>query len=464
MTVFKKAVLLLTIVSGACCITSCKKYLDAKSNQRFELLRTVPDLQAMMDDYFLLNQRNPSAGEVSSDDYYLTDNDYEALTDFNRRIYAWDNERQFKPGAGNDWSYAYENVYKANLVLDNIDKVERTPGDEVAWKNARGHALFLRGQAFLQVAAIWAQAYTEATASTDAGIPLRLDPHFNQTSTRASLKQTYDQIISDLTEAATLLPEQPIHVLRPSKAAAYGMLARTYLFMRKYELSGEFADKALEIKGNLKNFSSLKTTPASFYPFSPRFSNEEIICESYMISSPALSNTKAKINASLYNSYDANDLRKSAFFKTTGGFPYFRGSYTGSVNLFDGVATDEMYLIRAESYARKGMVTEAMNDLNALLVTRWKIDANTNMTTYVDQTAADANEALTIILAERRKELLMRGLRWMDIKRLNKEGANIILTRVVKGTTLELLPDAPALALAIPEDVIEISGMAQNPK
>jgi starch-binding outer membrane protein, SusD/RagB family len=454
MSFLKKSVFLATIIAGIGCMTACKKFLDEKSDQHFQLLRTVTDLQALLDDYFLINQRNPSAGEVSTDDYYIADADFDKLTDFDRRKYTWVNDHQFKPGVENDWSFAYENVNKANLVLDNIDKVERNPGDETAWRIVKGHALFLRGQAFLQVAAIWAQAYDEATAATEPGIPLRLDADFNKPSVRASLKETYDRIISDLTDAASLLPVQPVHVLRPSKPAAYGLLARTYLFMRKYELSGEFANKALDIKTSLKDYNTLNTAQNPIFPFAPRFSNEEIICESQMAGSPALFFTVAKIDLGLYNSYTDNDLRKLVFFRDNSDGTYsFRGNYTGSSTLYDGVATDELYLIRAESHARQGMVSEAMNDLNTLLVTRWKIDPNTNMTTYVDQTAADADEALYIILTERRKELLMRGLRWMDLKRLNKEGADIKLQRTVKGTTYQLLPNAAAYALAIPEDV-----------
>src|SRR5687768_1167396 len=140
MTFLKKICILLVIATAAIWLSGCKKYLDAKSDQRFEIPQSVQDMQALLDDYFMINQRNPSAGEVSSDDYYLIDNDFDALTDFDRRKYTWNNERQFPRGTGNDWSFAYENVYKANLVLDNIDDLERTPGDQQAWESLKGHA------------------------------------------------------------------------------------------------------------------------------------------------------------------------------------------------------------------------------------------------------------------------------------------------------------------------------------
>ena len=71
---------------------------------------------------------------------------------------------------------------------------------------------------------------------------------------------------------------------------------------------------------------------------------------------------------------------------------------------------------------------------------------------------------MALILLERRKELLMRGLRWMDLKRLNMEGAAITLTRTVNGQVYTLPPNDLRYALPIPEDVIAISGMQQNPR
>ena len=57
---------------------------------------------------------------------------------------------------------------------------------------------------------------------------------------------------------------------------------------------------------------------------------------------------------------------------------------------------------------------------------------------------------------------MMRGLSWMDIKGLNKEGANISLTRTINNKVYTLPANDPRFVLPIPDDVIEMSGMAQN--
>jgi hypothetical protein len=120
------------------------------------------------------------------------------------------------------------------------------------------------------------------------------------------------------------------------------------------------------------------------------------------------------------------------------------------------LATDEVYLIRAECFARAGDVVDALKDLNTLMAKRIK------SAFFVPFIASTGTDALKLILTERRKELVMRGLRWTDLRRLNKEGYNIALTRVINGQTYTLLPNDPRYILPIPDDVIVFTGMQQN--
>lgn len=451
-----RLVILFVILQGLVLNSGCKKYLSEKQDQKLSTISTIQDLQALMDDNQNISQRNLKAAEASADDYYLTDATVASLPEYDRRIYLWDKERLFAPGSNNDWSFAYSNVYVANIVLANIDKIARTPNDELAWGSAKGQALFLRGQAFLQVATLWAKVYDSNNADEIPGIPLRLDPDFNKPSTRANLKVTFEQIVNDLKAAAEVLPVTAVHVLRPSKAAVYGLLARTYLYMRDYVNAGLYARLSLQQKSDLKDYKTLNVAQTPVYPFAPRFSNPEILVESTIPAPQVIAFTTAKIDLQLYQSYADNDLRKKAFFKSNTDNSYaFRGSYSGANMLFSGVATDEMYLISAEAYARAGETQPAMDELNKLLKTRY--DA-----TFVPLTASSPTYALAIILTERRKELLMRGLRWMDIKRLNKEGASITLKRTNNGQIYTLPPNDNRFALPIPEDVIAQTGMPQN--
>src|SRR3546814_922081 len=118
-----------------------------------------------------------------------------------------------------------------------------------------------------------------------------------------------------------------------------------------------------------------------------------------------------------------------------------------------------MYLNKAECLARKGAAQEALDVLNTLLVNRYHKE------TFVKKTASDPVEALTLILTERRKELVMRDIRWMDIKRLNLEPKHqITLTRTIGSQIFELEPNDNRFALPFPQSVIDVSGMRQNPR
>lgn len=450
-----RAVCLVLLAGLWCyCLSGCQKFLEAKPDKKLVVVSNLQDLQALLDFYPRINWFDPGNDEASADDYYLTTADWAALPEAERRTYIWEKDHLFRIYP-NEWSYSYDNVYKANTVLDHINAIPRGPGNQLEWDNIKGQALVLRAKTFQKVAFIWAMAYDPATASTDLGIPLRLTPDFNEPSVRSSVEQTYQQIIQDLKEAVPLLPVKPTHLLRASKPAAYALLARTFLSMRQYEAAGAYADSCLRLYNTLLEYNTLNA--AATYPFESF--NAEVIMDNVIPVPSALNNARGKIDSFLYRSYAENDLRKQLYFKSNGNNTYgFRGSYANKVNLFSGVATDEVYLMRAEARARAGKIVEAMNDLNTLLRTRWRAG------TFVPFTAADKEEALRLILEERRKELVMRGLRWMDIKRFNKEGAGRTLTRIVNGQTYVLPPNDLRYALPIPEDVVAISGMPQNPR
>lgn len=443
------SILLLFFLSGL--FVSCDKFLDEKPNKKDVVPSTLEDLQALLD-YYNTIRNDPFSGEIASDDYYLTDADWSGLSyEEYRRGYVWQKDHAT---LSNDWFNPFRNVYWANIILDAMDKIEKTVINQSEWNSIKGQALFLRARGLLSVAAIWAKPYVEGTASTDLGIPLRTTADFNVPSERASVKDTYSQIIEDLQTAAELLPVSPIHVMRSSRPAALALLARTSLFMRDYSSCLEYSDECLKLKHDLLDYNELSSTAT--YPFPPF--NKEIIYFSWLPNPPPLTISRAKIDSVLYRSYSEDDLRRSLYFrKNSNGSYAFRGSYTAGSTPFSGISVDEVYLMRAESNARLNNISAAMNDLNTLMASRWVKNKFSNF-------SADNKEAaINLILKERRKELIFRGLRWPDIKRLNLDDKNIVLKRMIGGQEYTLSANDPRFQLPIPEDVIEKSGIQQNP-
>ncbi len=219
--------------------------------------------------------------------------------------------------------------------------------------------------------------------------------------------------------------------------------------MRTYDSAYKYAALGLSLKSDLLDYKTINT--ASNQPF-PAFT-KEIIFYSEMF--PVVSVVGlGLIDTLLYSSYDTQDLRKAAFFRPRNGYYAFKGTYAIG-GFFTGIATDELYLIRSECNARMGNEESALSDLNGLLKNRYQAP-------YTPLTVSGA-ALLQAILRERRKELLRRGLRWMDIKRLNAEGANIDLMRILNGKTYTLKANDNYFALPLPTDIVEVSGIEQNP-
>lgn len=431
-------------------LSSCKKYLDKKSDDKLVVPTSLEDLQALLNNTQDINSVTPARLEAASDDYFVLDNTYNMVDEIFKMAYTWTPFDYVWP---NDWSNNYNVVYTSNWCLENINKLERTTFNEAKWNNVKGSALFFRSYHFLLLAWTYAKAYDEQTAQTDRGIVLRLGSDFNIPSVRASVKETYDQIIADAKEAVPYLPDHPSHTSQPSKAAAYGLLARAYLSMRQYDSAGKYANLCLNIKNDLLDFSTEVDISAST-PFS-RFNKETIFYSKLAGSLFIYSSVYAKVDTLLYSFYNTNDLRRSAYFAASGNYYIYKGGYSAELRPFSGIATDEIYLIRAECYAREGDKDKALNDLNILLEKRYD-------NSFIPEIAATSQDALPIILKERRKELLFRGLRWVDIKRLNKEGANIIPKRIVAGQVYTLQPNESKYALPLPTDIINLSGIEQN--
>jgi hypothetical protein len=99
-----------------------------------------------------------------------------------------------------------------------------------------------------------------------------------------------------------------------------------------------------------------------------------------------------------------------------------------------------------------------MQDVNTLLKNRYKTGS------FQYYSAASQQEALQLIIEERKKELVFRGLRFTDLRRLNKEGAGILLRRLANGSMFQLPPNDLRYTLPIPDDAIAGSKIVQNPR
>ncbi len=457
---YSKHSTIVILLAASVLFCKCKKgWLEIKSQKSQTTPTTLSDYQAILDLTPIMNENEISIGEIAADGHYITDAIWNNSTySISRNAYTWSNT--FSYPFMTAWDATYNRVFICNVVLEGIQKIKTTSTEEKNQKNdIYGQALFNRAEAFWSLSQVFALPYNSVDQNQNMGIPLRLTSEIYEKSQRSSVKETYERIITDLKSAAELLQDKALVPTRGSRVAAYALLARTYLAMSRFDSSASYANKGLSIQNTLLDYNLVPESDGSIFGGS-NF-NPEVIFFSTMSMSEMddylFSNYL--VDQLLFNLYDNADLRKTRFFQETDGIIRFKGNYhTSSYPLFCGISTDELYLIRAENYARIGLVNEAMKDLNDLLIKRW----NENVI-FKPKLANTAEEALNQILIERRKELILRNLRWSDIRRLNHEkDYAMTITRKIGGASFSIEPNSYKFTFPLPDNVLSKSGMPQT--
>ncbi len=458
----KKILINLPIACCLCLLMSCSKnaFLDEKPNSSIIIPSTLPELRGMLD-YTQVFTFSPGLGEMATDDYYMLPVNWQALSSIvERNSYTWEADLYSNQLSVPDWSMPYQQILYANIVLEQLEKIQPATSEIREWEDIKGTALFKRAWALSNLVQHFAAAFDSATMNTTPGVPIRLTTDVKNYLPRNSIKECYDQVFNDLTQAAKLLlPVVPATAKnRPSKPAVYALAARNALLTGQYEKAKNYADSALQLYNHLTDYNTVSATAVT--PFD--ISQPEVLYYCQAISRYTIlqtTSTTVFVDTSLYRSYNSNDLRRSIFFRTSSGTNMgFKRGYSGNTLSFTGLATDEVYLIRAESLARLGQTNSALTDLNSLLQKRWRSG------TFIPVTAVNATDALTKIIAERRKELVWRGLRWHDLKRLNKKGAAIQLKRILGTDNYLLEPTSNKYVFPIPQEEISLSALFQNPR
>jgi hypothetical protein len=442
-------------------LASCQKdFLDKKPDKSLLVPTTLADFQALLDNTAIMNA-SPSLNLIAGDEFYTTGDALDALgTPYEENTYLWVKDN---PYAGNDildWDQPYKQVFYANVILDGIGKVPQEPANQLQWNQIKGSALFFRAFAFYNVAQEFAKPYIKSSAAADMGIPLRLTSEVNSKSTRASVEATYDQVISDLTTALPLLSQTAAIKSRPSQLAVEALLSRIYLSMGDYGNSKKWADTYLAVNNKLTDYNLLTATNFNPFPQAVPNGNDEVVFYEALIPLNFDYSTEL-IDSTLYQSFQINDTRRALLFSANGDGTFnFVGDYSGLAYFhFSGLATDEVYLNRAECFVRMNNLVSAQKDLNLLLANRYQ----TGNYTAINSTNAD--EILGVILQERKRELTARGLRWSDLRRLNQDSRYAVtLKRLINGQTYTLPPNDSRYVFPIPDNEISSSGIQQNPR
>jgi tetratricopeptide (TPR) repeat protein len=448
-------------------LASCDDYLDIQP--KGELIpKTAADYESMLN-YSQLLKASASYPIYMTDDAYIPDvaeNDYavglNTIDSPTKNLYTFQDNIFGDSEDDELWFDSYNRIYYYNVIIQNI--MGSTEATETKKRAIKAEALASRAFEYLNLVNAYGRHYDASTASTDPGVPLVLTEDITQKNlTRASVQAVYDQVMADLQEAEPDLPAKATpNAYRASKAMGLGMLARTYLYMGNYKAALDNANKSLEANSSLldlKQYSVVNAYAAIGRTNVP--SGADNVENIYIRMAPYVYGVSGKVYGSddLLALYSDHDKRLQLYFTDMlyGVLPLSKKMWTPYLYSNLAMSTAEMYLIAAECEARIGSPDRAMLLLNTLRDNR--IDNNTHLT------AANGDEALKLVLDERRREFAMQGLvRLIDLKRLNKDPRFAkTVTHVVEGTPLTLQPNDNKYVLPIPQRVLRFNpGMPQN--
>lgn len=237
--ILMKKIILLSFLAIICSTTGCKKFLDKVPSSFVAPVNYFNDEKeantALNGVYDILSKEQVYGGQLPIRHAVSTDESFFSYASFPTGPFY------YNFGADDAtvrvlWQNMYDGIERANVLLANLDRVNM---DEERKSVIKGETLFLRAFYYFILVQNW------------GGVPLKLTPTTsinNVNIPRNSIKEVYDQILIDMTEAEGRV--RKISDIgfggRVSKSAVRGILARVCLTMAGYPLKDvtKFKDAA----------------------------------------------------------------------------------------------------------------------------------------------------------------------------------------------------------------------------
>lgn len=427
------------VISAALCLASCNNFLDESSKLTQSTEVTMASFQGL--DKATAGAYSPlySTGWYSAD--YILDSEMRSGNGRRDKSGNYSSNRYTQPY---DWNYSSDNysgiwarayyiISAANNVINNLEGKTSTEVAQQDIDNIKAECLFLRALSHFDLVRIYAQPYTYQPQSLGVPVVLVTDP--NGAPARNTVAETYDQVISDLLEAESIIsPSYVRDNLTDDKAAVniysiQALLSRVYLYMGNWQKAADYATKVIDSKKfnvwTASEYSDLKTWGAI-----TAADGGEVIFEvfgdkgnsywgswndiSYMTKPDGYADTQ--ISADAIALFDADDIRTKLFRghkDDETGEKRWTCKYIGKtgeqrdVNNIIVLRISEMYLNRAEAIINGASVpgVTAASDVN-------QIRTNRGLSSVLAVTNYD-------LRLERRKEFLYEGHYIFDLARWN---------------------------------------------
>ncbi|MBO9632987.1 MAG: RagB/SusD family nutrient uptake outer membrane protein [Chitinophagaceae bacterium] len=316
----------------------------------------------------------------------------------------------------------YERISRLNIILFNVP-IMRDKGEPAAkLQRISGEAHFLRAYYYFMLMNYYGKPWHQSTAASDFAVPIKIEsPVDDKFFSRSTIKQVYDQIVADLTEAEKEL--ETFNATTPKRAnlaAVQGLLSRVWLYQEEYGKAISYADKLL---GNQRYKMSDLNQYVAGSDFNTLGSPETIFTMGEAEISTLMSLDFDQPNTEFYQVsddlaaiYSGTDLRLNAFYKPNSkgvlrcvkaNHPYRLPTDVSDTWL---IRISEICLNKAEALAMLGRDQEAINTIQELRKLRFK---PADLTTI----SATGEALVNFIRDERRRELSFENHRWFDLRR-----------------------------------------------
>ena len=403
-----------------------------------------------------------------------------------------------------DIEAVYGSLYKVigacNFFFEQVAKWENNIVDDDAYEKLeayKGEVHFARALAYSELIKCFCKAYDPATAKDELGVVLVSSYSNPGEMKRASLYDSYQFVLDDLTKAYDYMePEEGTTLVASdyydspyfNEFTVQALMARVYLYMQDWDnaikYSSELIDSDLYM---LSSATTVYTNDMSYYDYMWKYdaSTETIWKVGFLPTSygGALGQVFLNFDEISYrpdyvpgqaalNTYEGNDLRYVSFFqdmptgyahglvwpllvKYYGNMEFVSNYRIYHVNMPKVFRLSEQYLIRAEAYCQKEDFAKASADISTLRQARYQ--------TYGSATLTSENW-LDEIDKERLRELFMEGFRLQDLKRWGKGFERKPQEQSVRdGSSLKIEAGNPLFVWPIPQHELDLPGSAIEP-
>ncbi|WP_019989791.1 RagB/SusD family nutrient uptake outer membrane protein [Rudanella lutea] len=332
----------------------------------------------------------------------------------------------------------YQAIVGCNKVIGAIKEGSSKELDQILGEN-----LFLRAMVHFDLVRLFGRPYTQSP-ETNLGIIIKTDTRADDNASRATVKEVYAFVVSELQKAARLMTVNRTNSYA-SPAAANALLSRVYLYMNDNANAIKYADLVIA-EGRFA--LATPTQVPDFYAVENEQNKEIIFAIKHTLKDDR---TWSSIGSMYYTSPGGvgwgevyasqafqdlvnkypNDQRRSYLVRklTAQGAQEKRNGidkvYVTKFSNQAGLPTlsspvvlrlAELYLNRAEAYAKLGESAKAIDDVN--LIRRRAGLSGTDL--YAPTDLKGLPSVLDVVLQERRVELAFEGHRPYDLFRNNR--------------------------------------------